>query len=123
MSQLRKSVLALALATLTFALPTAPAAAGPMGDRLLSKTDVVLGRDSELYKVALWGGEPATVAVSGDNDSLSLYVYDRNGRLLAEDAGPGDRCCVRFTPARDGEYILKVVNRSRQPVLIAIAVR
>jgi hypothetical protein len=122
MPQLPRTVLA--LAALTFvALVPAVTLAGPVGGSII-KTDVVLGRSIDTYKVALRGGEVTTVVVSGDGSTdLDLYVYDQFGDLVAKDDDLTDQCAVRFFVPGKAVYTIKVVNNGRVPNRYVLGVR
>ncbi|MCW5933684.1 MAG: hypothetical protein KIT45_05185 [Fimbriimonadia bacterium] len=73
---------------------------------------VVNARSSKSFSESFYKGRLAGVLVSGDGDTdLDLYIYDRNGALVAYDDDPTDDCLCLWTPRYTGKYTIKVVNR------------
>jgi hypothetical protein len=53
--------------------------------------------DSVTYYERFYGGEFATVSIVGDGDTdLDLFIYDMQGRLVAQGIGPTDRETLTF---------------------------
>lgn len=66
---------------------------------------------SVTYYETFRGGEMAEVAIQGDGDTdLDLFVYDMNGRLVAQGTGYTDRELVRWFVPSTGTYRIVVRN-------------
>jgi len=66
---------------------------------------------SVAYYETFVGGEMGVVAISGDGDTdLDLFVYDSNGRLVAQGVGLTDHETVRFYVPTTGTYRIVVRN-------------
>lgn len=58
------------------------------------------------------GGRAARIALKGDGDTdLDLFIYDQNGRLVAQDNDNSDLCLVEWVPLWTGNFTIKVVNQ------------
>jgi len=76
--------------------------------------DQVEAQMTDVYRITFVRGESAVVRVIGDGDTdLDLYVYDENGRLVAEDSDSTDYCVVSWTPRWTGTFTVKIVNLGR----------
>jgi hypothetical protein len=63
-------------------------------------------------KISFKAGKQVTVTVKSDKKSdVNLFVYDADKKELAKDDSPGPDCKVTFTPAKDAEYSLVIVNK------------
>jgi hypothetical protein len=63
------------------------------------------------YYETFRGGEPAVISIRGDGDTdLDLFVYDAQGRLVAEAIGPSDRETVQFYVPSTSTYRIVVRN-------------
>src|SRR5687767_171535 len=80
-------------------LPQAPVAAGALGGAQRFRNQVVLEDGAEVYQVRFRGGELAEVMAEGDGD-IDLYIYDEQGRLVAEDDLDDFLPVCRFRPQR-----------------------
>lgn len=77
-----------------------------------SDTFTLNGFQSATYRDTFRGGELAIIEVRGDGrTTLDVFVYDANGNLVVNTAGPGDQCRVSFTPGVNGMYRIVVINR------------
>lgn len=66
-------------------------------------------------------GELAAVWVGGTGKGeVDLYVYDSAGKLVASDETKGDSCWCDWTPKAQGDYTIKIINRSSTAVNISI---
>jgi hypothetical protein len=84
---------------------------GPGGDAF-----TVQGYGSVTYNITFEGGRPAEVAIIGDGRTdLDIFVYDANGRLVAQGIGPTDIETVRWTPPQQQTYRIVVVNLGNSP--------
>jgi len=63
------------------------------------------------YDLVFRGGEKALITVTGDgNGDIDCELYDSQGKLLALDAAPGDRCRIEWTPKTTSTLTLLVSN-------------
>jgi hypothetical protein len=77
----RPAIVLAALACLSVAVPLVEAGRAPGVDTNRSVT----------YFERFYGGELATVSIVGDGDTdLDIFVYDAQGRLVAQGVGPTD---------------------------------
>ena len=66
---------------------------------------------SVTYHETFRGGEMAEFAIHGDGDTdLDLFVYDMDGRLVAQGVGTTDRESVRWFVPQTGTYRIVVRN-------------
>lgn len=78
---------------------------GPTGHSLAAHS-------TDTYSINFKGGETAYIYVSGDGDTdLEVYVYDKNGNLIASDTDYTDDCIISFKPRWTSTFTVKVVNR------------
>jgi hypothetical protein len=105
------------LLALVLALGVAPAFAGAGAvPGPVSRSHSVQGFHNVAYKVTFAAGAPATIRVTGDGDTrLSLVVFDANGRRVTSDTRANDVLSVRFTPARQQTYQVRVYNKGGVP--------
>ena len=69
---------------------------------------------TDSFTVRFYGGEMASIFVSGDGDTdLDIYVYDAVGNLITKDDDYLDTCFVQWRPMWTGTFTIKVVNRGR----------
>jgi hypothetical protein len=81
-----------------------------------SRSRSVQGFHNVTYKITFAAGAPATIRVAGDGDTrMALVVFDAGGRRVAADTRANDVLTVRFTPARQGTYQVRVINRGGVP--------
>ncbi|HLK57127.1 MAG TPA: hypothetical protein VKU00_11210 [Chthonomonadaceae bacterium] len=59
--------------------------------------------------------EPVCIRACGPAD-IDIYVYDRFGILVAYDNAEGGMPRCTLKPVRSGEFTIKLVNNSLQPV-------
>lgn len=58
------------------------------------------------------GGYAASLSIIGDGDTdLDFYVYDSYGNLVGSDDDYSDQAYFYWTPRRDTQYKIKVINR------------
>lgn len=58
------------------------------------------------------GGYSARLSIIGDGDTdLDFYIYDNYGNLVGSDTDYSDEAYFYWTPRRDTEYKVRVVNR------------
>jgi hypothetical protein len=63
-------------------------------------------------KLNFKAGREVTVTVTSTKESdVNLYVYDADKKEIAKDDSPGPSCKLTFTPKKDGELTLVVVNK------------
>ncbi|MGH9969480.1 MAG: hypothetical protein ACREBG_17025 [Pyrinomonadaceae bacterium] len=90
-----------------------PALAGAVGGAKRGRFSVDASR-TDSFTASFYGGELASVYVSGDGETdLDVYVYDAAGNLIAKDADYSDTCLVQWVPYWTGSFTIKVVNRGR----------
>ncbi len=105
-------LLAACLLLLAAAAAQAGRTAGPAG-----KVFLVQGFKALSLKIKFKANEPATVEVIGDGDSpLAVAVFDPAGARVAIDTRNTDRFLLRWTPAAEQLYTVKVANRGGVPV-------
>ncbi len=74
-------------------------------------TNSIVQNSSEVWTLNFNGREPVEMTVRGDGDTdLDVKVHDNNGFEIASATGSTDRETVRFTPARNGEFKVTVIN-------------
>jgi hypothetical protein len=106
----RARILLLALAALMGTLP-AGLYADPVGGPK-SATTTVAANSTDTFNICLRGAEVTRIVVRGDTDTdLDLYVYDRQGNLVASDTDYTDFCVVHVRPRTTGLFTVRVVNR------------
>lgn len=77
--------------------------------------DRIKAGDTDNYKVVFKGHQEANVVILGDGDNdLDLYVYDENGNLVGKDLDGSDKCLVTWTPARTGDFRIKIKNLGKK---------
>lgn len=100
----------------TFTLAKTVPAIEPINNNSLSASSSyhrVLARSYRTHSVYLRRGH-ADITISGDGETdLDLYVYDRNGNLVAHREGYTDYEGVCLDVFRGGYFTVKVVNRGR----------
>lgn len=63
-------------------------------------------------KLSFKAGKEVTVTVTSAKESdVNLFVYDADMKEIAKDDSPGPSCKVTFTPKKDGELTLVVINK------------
>jgi hypothetical protein len=102
------------VATLALVLATAADAGRSAGPA--SKVFLVQGFKALAIKVKFRGNEPAAVQVVGDGDSpLAVAVFDKDGARVVADTKNTDRFTVRWTPAEEQTFTVRVYNRGGVP--------
>lgn len=69
---------------------------------------------THLQMVALQEDVPVNIFTLSEGD-VDVYVYDRFGALVTYDNGEGIISECAWTPLGTGEYVIKLVNPTRQP--------
>ncbi len=65
------------------------------------------------YFERFYGGETATVSIAGDGDTdLDLFIYDMNGRLVAQGIGLTDRETVSWYVPGNRTQTYRIVVRN-----------
>lgn len=91
-------------------LPTGSGTLGRKGGPLYY-WDKIDGRGSDSYSITYRAGEKAEILVVGDGSSdLDLFVYDKDGNLMARDINPTARGYARFAPTSDLDVSVEVRN-------------
>jgi hypothetical protein len=99
-------IVALSLSFVTVPLAEAGRIPGPGKD-----TIVCQAYGSVTYYATFRGGELASVAIVGDGfTDLDIFVYDMQGRLVAQGIGPTDIELVTWLPAQTQTYRIVVRN-------------
>jgi hypothetical protein len=103
---LHKFVVALALVSMTATLVDAECTRGPVGD-----TRACQSFGSVTYHETFRGGSLARVAIVGDGSTdLDIFIYDPQGRLVAQGIGPTDIEVVSWVPPQTQTYRIVVRN-------------
>ncbi len=86
-------------------------AASSANAEVITRNDQVESRATDTWSFQFSGYEAVTIALRGDRDTdLDLEVRDENGHVIATSDGASDRESVRFTPARNGTFKVRVKN-------------
>jgi hypothetical protein len=77
-------------------------------------------------KLSFKAGKKVTVTVKSEKKSdVNLMVYDADKKEIAKDDSPGPDCKLTFTPEKDGELTIVVLNKgpgaNRSTVKVDIA--
>jgi hypothetical protein len=102
------TTMALGLMLAAAAVPLADAGCtrGPVAD-----TTVCQAFGSVTYHETFRAGQTARVAIVGDGATdLDIFIYDPQGRLVAQGIGPTDIEVVSWVPAQTQTYRIVVVN-------------
>jgi hypothetical protein len=64
------------------------------------------------YQITFAANKPASICVDSDKEivDVDLFVYDEEGKKVAEDQRLTNHCFVTFTPAKAASYKVEVVN-------------
>jgi hypothetical protein len=103
--------------TILLVLPAALGVAGPV-DGQLSMQRQIGGATEEgptpfEMSMSFRGGERACVGVHGDHDPvvpLDIAVYDKDGKVVAQDESQHDFVVAFWTPPRTAEYRIVIRN-------------
>ncbi len=105
MSTFTKSMVTAALVAVTMVASVASA-------EVNSHSDTVQSERTRVWTMSFNALEPVHIVLRGDGDTgLDLKVEDNNGYEIASSLGGSDRKTVRFTPARNGSFKVRVINR------------
>ena len=56
-------------------------------------------------------GKEVIATTKGEKETdVHLFVYGEDGKEVGKDTSPGPKCEVKFKPAKDGKYRLRVRN-------------
>jgi hypothetical protein len=81
------------------------------GDEFKGKTVEMTDKGEFAILLEFSAGKEVTATTKGDKESdVHLFVYDPNQTEIGKDTSPGPKCEVKFTPANDGKYKLRVQN-------------
>jgi hypothetical protein len=70
-----------------------------------------------VFREAFYGNQRACVMVEGDHKpvmNLKVTVKDLKGKVVAEDAGPGDFVAVSWYPPRTQDYIISIMSDNKE---------
>jgi hypothetical protein len=80
-------------------------------DDFKGKTVEMTDKGEFAVLLELSAGKEVTATTKGDKETdVHLFVYDPNHTEIGKDTSPGPKCEVKFTPATDGKYELRVHN-------------
>jgi hypothetical protein len=106
----------LTLGTL-FLLPAALGVAGPVDGQLSVQRQIGAATEEGPtpfeMSMTFQGGKPACVAVAGDHEPvvpLDITVYDKAGKVVAQDESQHDFVAAFWTPPRTAEYRIVIRN-------------
>lgn len=103
------------LAALLAAAVVGSAAAEPKGGSF-ERTNTVQGFYTMTYRIKFVAGKPAVVEIDGDGDTpLALVIEDEKGGKVASDYSDPDSPRATWTPAAEGPFAIKIVNRGGVP--------
>lgn len=91
----------------------AGADAGPLKGTVSTRQRIEAGKNLR-FEMRFKANERACVILIGDHRpvvSLAIFVRDAKGKLVAQDDPGGDFCAAIWYPAREGTYIVELVNR------------
>ena len=81
------------------------------GTEFKGKTVAMKDKDEFAVLLAFVAGKEITATTTGDKETdVHLFVYDSSKKEVGKDTSPGPKCEVKFTPAKDGKYMLVVRN-------------
>ena len=84
---------------------------GAIGEEKYS-LDMIKSYSTDTYKVIFKENKKAVVQVKGVGiTDLDLYVYDKNGNLVASDTSDSDNCECSWIPKWTGEFTIRIKNR------------
>jgi hypothetical protein len=82
----------------------------------IKRVNTVQGFHVMTYKVTFEPGHLAVVTVQGDGDTaLAVVILDAQGRRVAAGRKVGEVSRVRWTPASNGPYRIRIHNRGGVP--------
>jgi hypothetical protein len=82
------------------------------GTEFKSKTVEMNDKGEFSVVLSFDAGKEVTATTKGEKETdVHLYVTDADKNVVGKDTSPGPTCEVKFTPKKDGKFMLRVTNK------------